>query len=84
MDTVQEIIALRQFADLMCHSAPHFLELSESTVQPEMHVDGIIGGYFVAILMTQVPGGALRYDSFCKMQKIERDEIRDAFKEALM
>jgi hypothetical protein len=52
-------------------------------VQPGMHEEGVVGGYAVMILMTEVPGSALPHDTFCRMSRTQRDAVRDAFRVAL-
>lgn len=81
---MQELLALRRSAESYCQSAPHLLDFIEADVQPGMHNEEMLGGYAIYTLMTKVPGSTLSYDSFCKKSRFERDEIRRAFKDALM
>jgi hypothetical protein len=81
-DTLQEITALRLLFEMDCASAPHLVELAQGMVRPDMEA-GIVGGYIVMILMTKMPGSELPYDTFCKMPKVERDKVREAFRRAI-
>jgi hypothetical protein len=44
----------------------------------------MMGGYTVFMLMNKIPGEPLSYDMFWKKDEKTREEIRVAFKEALM
>ncbi|KAJ4366342.1 hypothetical protein N0V83_007978 [Neocucurbitaria cava] len=83
-DTVQEIVALQRSLDLQCQNAPQFLDFAESAVQPGMHREGIFRGYCVVTLMTKVPGFRVPYTTFCGWSPAQRDEMREAFKKALL
>ncbi|KAI0569151.1 hypothetical protein TUN199_11858 [Pyrenophora tritici-repentis] len=48
------------------------------------HPLGIVGGYYVVILMKKVPGVRLSRHYLSELSPTERDEIREAFKIALM
>jgi hypothetical protein len=82
-DTVQEITALRQHLDHECQSAPQLLGFAETEVDPCIHEYGIVGGYVIIILMSKVPGSTISYETLCKMSSAQRDDIRQAFKQAL-
>jgi hypothetical protein len=83
-DTVREVIALRRLTDAQCRSAPHLLRFIETGVPHGLHEYGIVGGYVVMTLMTKMPGAALPYSTFCKMSREQRDEVREAFRSALL
>ncbi|KAH6642940.1 hypothetical protein C7974DRAFT_386433 [Boeremia exigua] len=85
--TESELIALRHLRDLDCAYTPHYLEAGAFRLTPEVDEERIImaGGYMIGILMTKVPGQKISYDDFWYDKvKEERDEIRAAFKTALL
>jgi hypothetical protein len=83
-DTVQEVNALTRFSHLQCGSALQLFDFAEGTIQCKMHENAIMGGYIVMILMSKVPGSALKYDTFYRMSLSQRTEVREAFRHALM
>ena len=83
-DSVREAKALRHFLDIRCQSAPCLLKVTQTEVRANLHSESMMGGYLIVMLMTKVPGSALEHDTFCKMSRPQRDEIRQAFRRALM
>lgn len=83
-NTVNEIFALRNLADQHCQHAPWLLDFAELSVMPGDHPLGIVGGYYVVTLMTKIPGIQLTWQYLSDLSPAERDEIREAFKVALM
>jgi hypothetical protein len=81
--TLDELDALQRFREHKCKSAPWLLDIAESPVQPGTHENEIVGGYMIWILMTKLPGERITYSTFCGKSLSERQEIRDAFRDAL-
>lgn len=83
--TQNEYHALKRFAKTNCSSAPHLLSYVLDVVEEGIDDDcAIIGGYAFFMLMTKVPGERLSYWDFRDLEQSERDDIRQAFKQALM
>jgi hypothetical protein len=68
---------------MQCQSAPHLFKWLEARVQPGMHKDGIVGGYVFMLLMRKMPGARLPYNTFYTMSRAQRDNVREAFRQAL-
>jgi hypothetical protein len=83
-DTLNEITALDRLGEMECEHAPALLDTIISQLQAGIYEDAITGGYVVFILMTKLPGKCLSHCNFWDMSLQERDEIRGAFKEALL
>lgn len=82
--TKQEIEALWHLRRENCGSTPQLLNTIGDFPAPGVDEQEMVDGYAVFILMTKVPGEPLTYDKYWKLLESERDEIRAAFKEALM
>jgi hypothetical protein len=83
-NTVNEIAALEHLDVLRCEHVPALLDVLVNAVPRGIHEDAIEGGYLVCILMTKLPGKAISQCNFWDLSLQERDEIRSAFKEALL
>lgn len=83
-DTLNEAAALDRLGELECKHAPALLDVAIKTMQPGTHEEEIPGGYLVFLLMTKLPGKRITYRDFWGLSLQERDEIRNAFKEALL
>lgn len=79
-----EVLALDQLAARQCHSAPWLLEVSVLPLGRSDHDLGIAGGHCVFILMFKVAGRRLTYNYLHGLSPTERQEIRDAFRLALL
>jgi hypothetical protein len=73
-----ERTALIQFGVKECTSAPHLLEFKQIE---QGDSDLVPGGYVCFLLMNLVSGVSLG-DSFWKLDRAERDDIRVAFEAA--
>ena len=82
--TLNEIKALEQFRNTGCVHAPQLIDCMG--VQLPLGIDPqiMVGGYAIFILMTKLPGSHLRWEDFWEKTEAEREEIRQAFKVALM
>ncbi|KAF1955192.1 hypothetical protein CC80DRAFT_594384 [Byssothecium circinans] len=84
-DTTDEIHALRLLDDGESSHTPRLWGFLATTVkQRGNHFEEIVGGYFCFMLMSKVPGKRIEYDWYWALSKEERDEIREAFKVALL
>ena len=81
---MDEAAALERLGALECKHAPALLDVAIRTVQSSTHEEAIPGGYLVFLLMTKLPGKRITYRDFWGLSLQERDEIRNAFKEALL
>jgi hypothetical protein len=82
--TRQEIKALQHFRPENCGSTPHLLDFTGDFVDAGTDKKGMVDGYAIFIFITKVPGERLTYDKYWKLSLAERDEIRVAFKEAIL
>lgn len=82
--TSNEIIALRRLRKLDCAYTPQFLDNAAYRLKADIDKQGMEGGFMIAVLMTRVPGKQITYDMFWNLNQEKRDEIREAFKTALL
>ena len=82
--TLNEIKALEQFRNTGCVHAPQLIDSTGIQLPPGIDPQIMVGGYARFILMTKLPGSHLRWDDFWEKTEAEREEIRQAFKVALM
>ncbi|KAF2785889.1 hypothetical protein K505DRAFT_261098 [Melanomma pulvis-pyrius CBS 109.77] len=84
--TLDEIKALTHLRREGCKSTPHLLGHVANPMEEEEGIDEqkMAEGYAVFILMTKLPGERIDYHKYWKLSKTQRDEIRAAFKEALL
>ena len=82
--TTDEIAALRHLRKVGCCYTPWFIDYGTDKVEPGMDRHGMVGGYVYYIVMTKVPGKKITAAWLASLPKKKRDEIRQAFKEALM
>lgn len=82
--TVLEIEALAHLRMSNCASTPHLLAYGKDTLDEGIDEQGMVGGFVRFILMTKVPGRRLTVKEFQNFDLCQRDEIREAFKKALM
>lgn len=82
--TINEINALGRFRNSNSLHTPHLIDSMITQLPPGVDERGMIGGFAAFILMTKVPGERIAYESFWSRDKEEREEIRRAFKEALL
>jgi hypothetical protein len=78
--TTDEIQALDRLAEEQCSYGPWLLGISLGTVRRGMHIEGIAGGYLAFQLMTKLPAVSFCFETFCRMDVREREEVRQAFK----
>jgi hypothetical protein len=83
-DTHDEAAALERLGIMQCKHAPRLLDFASDTLQPGTHEEEIAGGFIVYTLMTKMPGKRLTYENFWSRPLKHREEIRAAFKEALL
>lgn len=83
-DTIDEIIGLDRLGSYGCESAPWLLNYTEDKVQPGTHEEEMVGGYVIFILMTKLPRVQLTCNNYWTLSLEEREEVREAFKQALM
>jgi len=69
---------------MQCKYAPELLDFASATLQSGTHDEEVPGGFLVYTLMTKLPGKRLTASNFWERSREERDEIRAAFKEALL
>ena len=82
--TLNEIQALRKLAAGQCAHTPHLLDVVGDWQPHGVDDQGMNGGFAIFILMTKVPGEAITYETMREKTVEERDDIRAAFKTALM
>ncbi|KAH6642972.1 hypothetical protein C7974DRAFT_386500 [Boeremia exigua] len=64
---------------------PHLLDCGEFWLTEDDDRQAMAGGFMIGILMTKLPGTQITYKMLCyEKDKKGRDEIRDAFKVALL
>lgn len=82
--TLDETRALRYLGETKCSYAPHLLQ-DTAEVGAEWVDEKTMGyGYVVFILMTKVPGERMDYGMFWSKSEEKREQIRRAFKTALL
>ncbi|KAF2277877.1 uncharacterized protein EI97DRAFT_465993 [Westerdykella ornata] len=79
---INEVRALRYLSQKNCPYTPHYLGYSCLTLEEGVDHEGIVGGYAFFIIMTKVPGQPL-LSVFLNLSASEREEVRQAFKEAI-
>lgn len=82
--TTNEINALGKFNECNCANAPHLLGAVQDVIRPRVDDEAMIHGYVAFILMTKVPGEHIDQKKYWALSVAERDEIRAAFREALL
>lgn len=82
--TMQELKALTHFHREGCDSTPHLLDFVGDFIEEGVDEQEMVDGYAVFILMAKVPGERLDYHKYWNRSETQRDEIRAAFKEALL
>jgi hypothetical protein len=82
--TLSEFRALTWLAEVQSAHTPHYLSYAYLPVEEGIDEWGMVGGYMIFIVMTKVPGRRLSRSEFWSLSLSKRDEIRAAFKEALM
>jgi hypothetical protein len=82
--TLNEIKALEQFRNTGCVHAPQLIDSMGVQLPPGIDPQIMVGGYARFILMTKLPGSHLQWEDFWGKTEAEREEIRQAFKVALM
>ncbi|KAF2627700.1 hypothetical protein BU25DRAFT_410835 [Macroventuria anomochaeta] len=82
--TLNEIRALKRLRKTDCAYAPQFLDNTADWLMPGIYKEGMVGGFVVFILMARVPRDEADVVAFWNRSKEERDEIRKAFKTALL
>tara|TARA_R110002003_G_scaffold279_16_gene18139 strand:+ start:8213 stop:8542 length:330 start_codon:yes stop_codon:yes gene_type:complete len=83
-DTHDEAAALERLGIMQCKHAPRLPHFASDTLQPGTHEEEIAGGFIVYTLMTKMPGKRLTCENFWSRPLKDREEIRAAFKEALL
>lgn len=82
--TIQEIRALRHLKKTSCQHTPHLIDIDGTFVTADIDEAAMVGGYTIFMLMTKLPGQRIEYDMFWSKTLEERQEIRLAFKMAMM
>jgi hypothetical protein len=82
--TLNEIKALEHFRNTGCVHAPQLIDSMGVKLPPGIDPQIMVGGYARFILMTKLPGSRLEWEAFWRKTEAEREEIRQAFKVALM
>jgi hypothetical protein len=82
--TFDEIKGLRKFEKTQCAYTPHLLQVVGDWLPAGVDKEAMEGGFAVFMLMTKVPGEPLTYEMMNGKTTAERDEIRAAFKTAMM
>ncbi|KAF3002450.1 hypothetical protein E8E13_004785 [Curvularia kusanoi] len=82
--TVDEIKTLDRFRSTGCVHTPQLINVICINSLSGIYQESMAGGYTKFIFMTKLPGKRLEWDTFWGKTKEERDEIRLAFKVALM
>jgi hypothetical protein len=83
-DTQDEAAALERLGIMKCKYAPWLLDFASDTLQAGTHEEEIAGGFIVYTLMTKMPGKRLTCENFWGRSLKDREEIRAAFKKALL
>lgn len=82
--TIDERDALDHFGVSECKNTPHLLGYSAEYISEGLDPNAMPKGYTAFILMTKAPGEALDYEMFWEKDEKTRENIRRAFKAALM
>jgi hypothetical protein len=82
--TLDEINALERFRDSDCLHTPHLVVAETQRLAPELDKLSIPGGFLTWTIMTYVPGVRLVSTEFWEKPEWQREQIRQAFKIALM
>ncbi|KAH7138575.1 hypothetical protein B0J11DRAFT_422148 [Dendryphion nanum] len=83
--TINEVGALLQFRQKHSRHTPKLLNFVTDVVPSNVNGVVMVGGYIVFILMTKVPGKQISHNEFHnELTVLERNEIRQAFKKALI
>lgn len=82
--TVYEIIALDHFRQTNSVHTPRLIDTMITQLPPNVDEQGMTGGYAAFIVMNKVPGRRLKLEEFWDMNMEQRNELRQAFKEALL
>jgi hypothetical protein len=82
--TIDETRALRYLCETKCAYTPHLLQVTAEVGAEWVDEKAMGDGYVVFILMTKVPGERMDYDMFWSKVEGKREEIRRAFKTALL
>lgn len=82
--TSNEIRALRYFRKVGFMHAPQLIDSMSVQLPPGIDPQIMVGGYARFMLMTKLPGSRLEWEVFWRKTEAEREEIRQAFKVALM
>ncbi|KAF2868847.1 hypothetical protein BDV95DRAFT_630513 [Massariosphaeria phaeospora] len=82
--TIQEQAALMWLGMNNAPYSPHLLAYGSDNVTPESDPERMVGGYIVFTVMTKLPGKRITIDWYWRLELAERDEIRKAFKTALL
>ncbi|KAF1828219.1 hypothetical protein BDW02DRAFT_260714 [Decorospora gaudefroyi] len=83
-DTLYEIPALHHLSEVDCAYTPHLLGYMADYMMDGVDDQAMAGGYTVFMLMNKISGEPLGHDLFWKKDVETREEIRRAFKVALM
>jgi hypothetical protein len=82
--TIREFLALSALTKGNSTYTPHLLAYVCEKVWEELDVLGMVGGYVVYTIMTKLPGTRLNYKTYWEFPLEKREEVRAAFKEALL
>ncbi|KAH7390988.1 hypothetical protein DE146DRAFT_791170 [Phaeosphaeria sp. MPI-PUGE-AT-0046c] len=83
-DTWNEVAALSHLADHKCSSTPWLLNcLIDVLPSSGVHRKAVAGGYIVFVLMTKVPGKELDSGDMGNLMPVERENLREDFKDAI-
>ncbi|KAF2751529.1 hypothetical protein M011DRAFT_473989 [Sporormia fimetaria CBS 119925] len=81
--TQREMRALTYFALHHCPYTPRLWAIASDDVDESVDEWGMVGGYALFMLMPKLPGRTLTRESFWALPVEKREEIRQAFSEAL-
>ncbi|KAJ4375715.1 hypothetical protein N0V86_007248 [Didymella sp. IMI 355093] len=82
--TSNEIQALKRFRDSDCPHTPHLIVAETQRLVPELDQLSIPEGFLTWTIMTHLPGVRLISTEFWEKPEWQREQIRQAFKIALM
>jgi hypothetical protein len=83
--SLKEVEALRLLGEAKnCAYTPQLLTYAGYNVKEDIDSQGIVDGYMLFMLMTKVPGQPISSDYYWALPISKREEIRQAFKTALM
>ncbi|KAF7569236.1 hypothetical protein A1F94_006894 [Pyrenophora tritici-repentis] len=84
-DTTKEFAALTHFKNGEFTHAPHILGFAvDNTAEEADDTEAMLGGYVVFMLMNKLPGEQITWAKCWSKEEKTREEIRCAFKVALM